>query len=81
MNISKSDVNKLVKKLDKIDEYKNKIEKEVDEVKAIFKNSLSSTDASSNRRSRRKTPSKLGGAKKVVVQDSDSDPDNISLTR
>ncbi len=80
MNISKGDANKLAKKLDKIDEYKNKIEKEVDEIKGILKASLSSTEGSSSRRSRRKTPSKSGGSKKVA-QDSDSDPDNISLTR
>jgi len=81
MNISKGDASKLAKKLDKIDEYKNKIEKEVDEIKAIFKNSLSSSEGTSSRRSRRKTPSKSSGGSKKVANDSDSDPDNISLTR
>jgi len=50
MNLSKSEASKLLKKIDKINDYQTKINKEFDEIKSLLSGATSSSEPPPSRR-------------------------------
>ena len=79
MNLSKGDSSKISRKVDKIDDYSKRIDKEIEDIRNILKDASSINQDKQVRKSRRKTPNRVSRSKKErsIDNSDDESDDNI----